>query len=298
MNGIDVSIIYVNWNSGAEILASVESIRELSTGCSREIIVVDNNTPDSLAPLENQPDVRLIRNPVNAGFGSGCNLGAGEAKGRYILFLNPDTVLRNDVPGILFRFLESRPDCAVCGGMLLNSDGTVNYSGGRRCHSMLNDIFEHSSLCFRFPTAPIIGRPYYGDWDHRSTRAVECLCGACMMFRREAFEDLGGFDERFFMYCEEMDLCLRIKRKGLKVYYVHEAVLVHAERKSSIQYFAEDHRVTMQLMNSEAIYFRKNHGRLYAGIWRRLVGIIYGLKYVLHRRPVDLEKFEWGFKRV
>lgn len=297
MSGIDVSIIYVNWNSSKEVMESIDSIRRLSTGCTREIIVVDNDSSEDIGALE-QPDIRLIRNPVNGGFGTGCNVGARAAQGKYLLFLNPDTVLLNDVPGILFDFIEKHPEVGACGSMLRDSDGTVNYNAGRRLLSLVNEILEHSSLCFKYPTVPFIGRPYYGDWDHRSTREVETLCGACMMFRKPLFDQLGGFDERFFMYCEEVDLCRRTGLAGHMIYYVHTAELMHENRKSTMQYYGSFHRFVMQYLGSTQIYFRKNCGRVYTRVWRWCIGIIYFLKYVRHRRKEDLEKARWGMSFV
>ncbi|MDR1612307.1 MAG: glycosyltransferase family 2 protein [Planctomycetota bacterium] len=297
MDEVDVSIIYVNWNCSGEMLKSIASVRRLATGCTREIIVVDNLSPEDISGLE-QPDIHLIRNPVNGGFGSGCNVGAKAAKGKYLLFLNPDTLLLNDVPGILFGFLEKHPDAGACGAMLRDSDGAINYNGGRRRLGLVNEILEHSSLCFKYPRVPFIGRPYYGNWDHRSTRQVQCLCGACMMFRREVFFAEGGFDERFFMYCEEMDLCRRTLLAGRKIFYVHSAELMHENRKSTMQYYGTFHRFVMQYLDSTRIHFLKHYGRVYTRVWRWCIGGIYFLKYVRHRRKEDLEKARWGMSFV
>ncbi|MCC8190061.1 MAG: glycosyltransferase family 2 protein [Planctomycetes bacterium] len=293
---IDVSIIYVNWNCSAEMVDSIASVQARATGRSHEIIVVDNDSTEPLDRLE-RPDIRLIRNGKNGGFGAGCNRGAREARGKYLLFLNPDTILENDVPGILADFLDSHPEAAACGPTVLDDDGTVSYGAGRRCLSLANDILEHSTLCFRFPRLPGIGRPYYGGWDHASTRRVECLVGACMLFRREVFAALGGFDERFFLYCEEVDLCKRVGAAGYAIYYVHTARVMHACRKSTLQYYGTYHRIVMQYLESCQIYFRKHHGRLYARLWRRAIGGIYGAKYCLRRRPEDRAIARWGFSR-
>ncbi|MDR2391401.1 MAG: glycosyltransferase family 2 protein [Planctomycetota bacterium] len=293
----DVSIIYVNWNCSGEMLGSIDSVRALAKGCACEIIVVDNNSSENLAPLE-QPGIRLIRSPRNGGFGAGCNLGAQAAAGKYLLFLNPDTILQNDAPDILFRFMEDHPGTGACGPTVLNDDGSVSYGAGRRCLSLINDILEHTSLCFRFPRVPFIGRPYYGNWDHRSTREVECLVGACMMFRKNAFRDLGGFDEQFFLYCEEVDVCRRTLRSGYAIHYVHTARVMHECRKSTMQYYGTYHKIVMQYLKSCHIYFRKNSGRIHARIWRCCIGLIYAAKYLRRRRPEDREIAGWGFSRV
>ncbi|MCA1986947.1 MAG: glycosyltransferase family 2 protein, partial [Desulfovibrio sp.] len=217
---MDVSIIYVNWNAADEIAASIESVRNTVAGVAYEIIVVDNNSPESCDVLD-QEDVVLIRNPVNAGFGAGCNLGVSRSRGRHLLFLNPDTRLRNDILSCLSRFLDEHPTAGACGPMVLREDGSIDYGAARANLTVFNEFLEHSTLAFRFPRSKILGRPYYSYWDHQSTRTVDSLLGACMLFRRDLFQQLGGFDERFFLYAEEVDLCKRTWDAGFEIYYVH-----------------------------------------------------------------------------
>lgn len=297
MNQIPVSIIYVNWNCSAEIIRSIESVRKENGGRVLEIIVVDNNSSEDLAVFD-QPGVRLIRSEVNGGFGAGCNIGARAARGEYLLLLNPDTILYNDVPAILYDFMERHPLAGAAGPMVYNEDGTLDYGAGRRWMSLTNDVLEHSTLCFRFPRLPLIGRPYYGDWDHRSTRRVECLLGACMMFRKKAFEAAGGFDEAFFLYCEEVDLCRRLDRAGWEIYYVHPAETLHRGRISTIKFYGEFDKIIRQYLASSELYFRKNFGRPYAAVWRFTIGCIYFLKYLRRRRKEDLWRARWGFRLV
>lgn len=290
----EVSIIYVNWNSADEITESLASLKKVHPACSYEVIIVDNNSPEAPTSLK-RDDVRLILNPENKGFGAGCNVGARNALGEYVLFLNPDTIVRNDVVSIMRNFLSEHPDAGACGALLLNEDGSVASGSSRRFPSLLNTILELSSLCFRFPKAPVIGRPYYGTWDHCSTRAVDSVNGGCFMFRKDFFTSLGGFDETFFLYYEEVDLLKRTADRGMKVYSLHTAQVVHLFHKSTEQYYGEKYRILLQHLRSSDIYFKKHHGAFYALLCRLSAGFIYFAKYCLHRRKEDLVFCKWGF---
>jgi GT2 family glycosyltransferase len=127
---MDVSVIYVNWNAAEEIAASIVSAKEHVRDLDYEIIVVDNDSPESCAVLE-QDGVLLIRNPVNSGFGAGCNLGAAHSRGRYLLFLNPDTRLQNDILSCLSQFLDETPTAGGCGPMVLREDGGIDFGAAR-----------------------------------------------------------------------------------------------------------------------------------------------------------------------
>lgn len=291
----DVSIIYVNWNSADEITESLASLKEVRPACSYEVIIVDNNSPEAPTSLE-RDDVRLILNPENKGFGAGCNVGVRHARGEYVLFLNPDTLVRNDVVSMLRSFLIEHPEAGACGALLIEEGGSVAPESARRFPSLLNTILELSSLCFRFPKAPVIGRPYYGTWEHDTTRAVDSVNGGCLMFRKDFFTSLGGFDETFFLYYEEVDLLKRTADRGKKVYSLHTGKVVHLRHKSTEQYYGgEKYRILLQHMRSSDIYFKKHHGSLYAFLCRITAGCIYLAKYCLHRRKEDLVFCKWGF---
>src|SRR5271165_3020088 len=211
---MDISIIYVNWNCADEIVASVASVREWSRKCRYEIIVVDNASPQGLGALELDCGLRLIRSTENRGFGAGCNLAAQLASGRYFLFLNPDTRFLNDVLQELFQFLENHPSVAVAGPLVVDVADTVQFEAGRSLPTLFNEFLQHGTLAFRFPKGAWTSRPYLSCWDHLSTREVETVLGACMLVRSDVFRGVGGFDETFFLYSEDLDLCCRIRKAG------------------------------------------------------------------------------------
>jgi GT2 family glycosyltransferase len=294
MEGIDVSIIYVNWNCAEEIASSIASVHEQTRTCRYEIIVVDNASPQPPGPLERDRRVQLIKAPENKGFGAGCNLGARFACGKYILLLNPDTRFRNDVLDALLGFLGSHPAAGVAGPLVEDSSGTVLFDGGRSLPTLLNEFLQHSTLAFRFPNRAWIARPYLSDWDHLSTREVGSVLGACMLLYADVFRSVGGFDEAFFLYCEEVDLCHRLRKAGFEVWYVHTARLLHKERQSTIQLFGSVSRIVLQNLKSQHYYFLKHYGVGVAFVWRHMIAALYLLRYVLKRDKSHLEYFKWA----
>jgi len=294
---MDVSVIYVNWNSAADILHSMESVREKTAGTLFEVVVVDNDSKEDISSLE-RPDIRLIRNTHNAGFGAGCNLGARHATGDCLLFLNPDTVLVNDVLGGLKNFLDTHPQAGAVGPLTLEDDGSVHYGAARSFPSLTNEFLELSTLTFKFPRGRWTGRPYYSYWDHRDTRRVDTLMGSCMMMRRRDFEQIGGFDERFFLYFEEVDLCRRVWNSGREVWYLHEWVIIHEGHKSTVREYGSMAPMLLIYFESAEKYLRKHHGRLYSLTWRVMMTALFGLRYLRRRTPAFKAYFKWGLNIV
>ena len=291
---IDVSIIYVNWNCAEEIAASIHSVRSMSRSSRVQFIVVDNASPQGSAPLDQDPGIHVIHNPANHGFGAGCNLGSLAAQGRYLLFLNPDTRFLNDVLSHLLPFLQAHPSAGIVGPMLQNEAGHVQFDGARSLPTLFNEFLQHSTLAFKFPRSAWTSRPYLSDWDHRSTREVETVLGACMLLRANVFASIGGFDEKFFLYSEEVDLCRRLRSAGLQVWYLHTARVLHKERQSTIQLFGSVSRIVLQNLISQDYYFRKHHGSIVAALWRKMIAALYLLRYLHSREPSHLEYFKWA----
>ena len=153
-------------------------------------------------------------------------------------------------------------------------------------------------MTFKFTRNRLFGKPYYSYWDHRSSRPVGTLVGACMMFRREAFEVLGGFDERFFLYFEEVDLCKRTQEAGWQVWYVHTSRLLHEGHQSVIREYGSIDPLILVYFASAEKYFKKHHGRFYACLWRRMIAGLYLMRFLLHCRPDLWTYFKWGLGRV
>jgi len=293
----DISIIYVNWNSAREILESIGSVYRHCAGMNFEIIVVDNNSAEGTALLERN-DISLIKNSENPGFGAGCNKGAAKASGKYLLFLNPDTILENNILERMTIFFQKHPETGALGPMVLEADGSVHLGAGKSFPSLFFDFLEHSTLAFRFPEHRIMGKPYYSYWDHRSTRTVDTLIGACMMFRRDLFFRVKGFDEDFFLYYEETDLCKRAWMAGYRIYYLHECRIRHLEKISTTKRYGHVEQMVFQYLDSAFIYFSKHHGRFYASLWKKMISGIYLIRYLVSGNPVFFSYCKWGIGHV
>ncbi|QQG27313.1 glycosyltransferase family 2 protein [Pectobacterium carotovorum] len=227
---MQTSIVIVNWNSGKQLLDCVNSIFEYGMNYVDKIVVVDNNsTDDSISYLpKNEEKLSVILSDTNLGFGKACNLGASNLKSDFILFLNPDAKLLDDTLRKTMEFMMSQfakdKKIAVCGVRLSNEIGLI-----QKCCTYFPSLityFGHSTgLSKVFPrTFPYI---VMRDFDHLSSREVNHCIGAYYFMRRDVFEKLEGFDERFFVYLEDLDLSLRISNAGWKVYYYSEATAFH-----------------------------------------------------------------------
>ncbi len=200
----------------------------------REIIVVDNASADGTPEMVRQefPSARCLALPKNIGFGPGNNAGLQASIGKYILIMNPDIVILDDALDRLIDFMETHPEVGLVGPQLRNPDGSIQFS------------------CYHFPTPliPLYRRTPLGhwavgqkalahylmtDWDHQTIREVDWLLGAFLVARRSMIDQLGSFDERFFLYFEDADLCRRAWQSGWRVVYNPEMQVVHYHRRES-----------------------------------------------------------------
>lgn len=231
-----VCAVVVNYNAGpllAELAASLAGQPGLS-----ELIVVDNASSDgSLGLLEaseiREMPLRVVKNLENRGFGAACNQGAALAGGRHLLFINPDCRMAGGALARLTAVLESHPDAGMAGPLILNADGSEQ----RGCRRYLPDPRRALMRVLGLGKPDAAGRVAAFDLAGTPLPAgsaeVEAISGACMLVRSEAFEELDGWDEGYFLHCEDLDLCLRIGRAGFKVIFVPDAVVNHAQGASS-----------------------------------------------------------------
>jgi GT2 family glycosyltransferase len=258
----DVSIICVNWNSLDYLLECIPSIYEHTRGISFEIIVVDNASPlGDVAILKQRfPDITLIQSKENLGFAGANNLGVKHAKGMCVLFLNPDTKLVSPALNTMLRSLHSLPDAGVVGCKLLNSDLSIQTSCIMLYPRILNQFLQVEYLRLRWPRFWGIGALFS---ENPAPAKVQAISGACMLMRRDVFENVGMFSEDYFMYAEDLDLCYKVERAGFSNYYVGGATIVHYAGKSS----APDWQTVMKL-RSDLRFCVKNYGRFYGAIFR------------------------------
>jgi GT2 family glycosyltransferase len=211
--GPPVRVVIVNWNSGHWLARCLDSLREHARPGLAEVVVVDNGSTDGSDEAALAPNQRLIRAGANLGFAKACNLGADGATTPYLLFLNPDAAVREGTIETVLRFMESdvASRVAVCGIRLVGEDGIAQH---------------HVTV---FPTARTMFRAENRTlrFDHLSSREVDHVIGAFYLIRRSVFKAVGGFDERFFVYLEDMDLSYRVAEAGWKIWYLAEAVAFH-----------------------------------------------------------------------
>lgn len=218
----------VNYNCFEYTRNLINSIRKYPPSYPYSIIVLDNASKDkSKEFLKNIKDVKLIFKSKNLGFGKGCNDIARRTDSEYLLFLNPDILITENAMDNLIKFMDNNLDCAISGGKLLNPDGTIQYSC-RRFPTLFNVFFGRENFFTRFIPGNRFTRKYMCiDMDYDKNNQVDWLRGAVFMVRRSVFDKLEGFDERYFLFLEDTDLCLRVKKEGYKVYFVSNAVFYH-----------------------------------------------------------------------
>jgi GT2 family glycosyltransferase len=224
-----VAAIIVNYNAGALLRGCVDSI--LSSEVAIEIIIVDNASNDSsLSSLCASGQVQIIRNPTNLGFAAACNIGIGAANAPFLFFVNPDCYFQTDPLPTLLAALQAEDRIGMVGGFLVNNDGTEQ-GGGRRAVPTPWRSFVRAFGLYRFSNR----------WPHlffdfhlhnqplpRETIDVEAISGACMLVKREAVNDVGLWDEGYFLHCEDLDWCMRFWQNGWKIRFVPSARVYHA----------------------------------------------------------------------
>ncbi len=226
------SIIFVNWNSGSQLKESIESIALHHQFLVESVIIVDNNSSDdSLAQVESIMDLpfnlQVIRNSENTGFAMACNQGAALASSKYLLFLNPDTLLFDNSLIVPLSYLQQyeNADVGIVGVQLLDEMGHVS----RSCYRFpdLGHFVAQATGLNKIPGLKHLGL-HMQEWDHLVSREVDQVIGAFFLVRRALFKSLNGFDERFFVYFEEVDFSFRAREKGWKSFYCTEAKAFHA----------------------------------------------------------------------
>ncbi|MDP6528796.1 MAG: glycosyltransferase family 2 protein [Gemmatimonadota bacterium] len=267
----DVSVVIVNWRVRDLLDRCLETLLSRSPGVAMEVIVVDNDSGDGTMEMlaEKYPSVIGIQAGRNLGFSGGNNLGFARCSGRFVLLLNPDTEVSEGAVRILRDSLDSYPGTGAVGPMVRVPSGQIQLSCARRFPTLWNQVLEVTGLPHKFPHHPMTGQFRMGSWDHLDERFVEAVSGCCMMVRREIIEAVGGLDDSFFMYGEDLDLCWRVGREGMGIRYVPSANILHLSESSSSQVASRMFVETLESMN---YFFRKNRGVTDALIYRCLMG--------------------------
>jgi GT2 family glycosyltransferase len=260
---VDVSVVIINWKSKEYLRRCLESVYANTRSVSFEIIVADNASFDgSLEMVEREfPDVRFMQYRKNYGFGRANNLAARGATGSNILFLNPDTEILTDAIGGLSSFLQDNPRYGAVGCRLRNGDGSIQMTCARGFPTVRRQFNELAMLNRVFPWSSAFETVELRHWDHRDSRDVECISGACLMVRTDDFRELGGYDEQFFMYGEDVDLCYRMQVSGKPIRYLAGEQVTHFGGGSSAA-AGETYKSALRQREANYYFMRKHYGRL------------------------------------
>jgi GT2 family glycosyltransferase len=232
----DISVIIVSYNTADLTVACLESVfTSQRVGC--EVFVVDNASKDGSAEIVRKkfPSVRLVVNTTNRGFGAANNQVLRECTGRYVVFLNPDAIVGPESLCTAAAFMDEHPEVGLAGPKVLNPDGT-----------------RQDSVSSRYPGHR------YGAADLGSLPGdIACVLGACQIVRVSLLHDLGGFDEDFFLYGEDQDLCLRVRKRGYKIGFIDEAVIRHYGGQSELNTLPAE--VVRKKVRAEHLFYRKHY---------------------------------------
>ena len=271
---MDLSIIIVNYNARSFVLDCIKSVaknygKELSQN-KFEIIVVDNNSTDGSAEdLEKVKEIKFIHNKENLGFSKGNNIGIKKSQGKYLLFLNPDTLVPPETLTGMLKFMDENPRAGASSCKLVLGNGVEDRDAHRGEPTPLNALFQFSGFSKLFPKSKTFSGYYLGWKDFDKTQEVDSLVGAFMIVRRVAGEQVGWWDEDYFFYGEDLEFCFQLKQKGWKIFYVPSFFITHFKGVTSgIKNVSKNistanketrRRATIARFNAMKIFYKKHY---------------------------------------
>jgi GT2 family glycosyltransferase len=279
----EVTLIVVSFNTRELLRQSLQQMLQACSGLAAEVIVVDNASHDGSADMvaAEFPQIRLMRARHNLGFAAANNLGRTIACGEFLVLVNPDAFIGAEALAHGLARMRAEKDVALAGGLLLGRDGKPEPSA-RMFPSLLHEFFSISGLAARFPRSKLLGG-FDRTWaDPTQDAEVDWVPGAFCIIRQRALEQVGFFDERFFLYYEEVDLCRRLRSAGWSIRYWPRMCATHFGGESSKTVTTQSvsnhgRQLTLWRMRSALLYYRKHHGRLAAWasaqleiLWHRL----------------------------
>ena len=264
-----ITVIIVSWNVREYVEECLRALLRFSSGLSLQVIVVDNGSADGTVQMvrEQYPKIELIALPTNVGFPAANNVAIRRAIGRYVLLLNPDTVVQEGCLQRCIKALAGDATVGMSGCRLIYPDGAVQYECAASLPSLWDVPIEAFYLHMLLPRNPVFGRLRMSYWDHMSDRLVPRISGAFMMIRSDVLAQVGMMDERIFMYYEDIDLCARVTEAGWRIQYVSDAITVHyGGRSAALSSLALDELAPQVRFT----YFLDHKGRHYAYVYRAL----------------------------
>jgi O-antigen biosynthesis protein len=294
----DLSIIIVNYNVKEFVRNLLESLRSASENISAEIIIVDNASDDGSVELirDKYPDVKLIANKDNVGFGKANNMAMEIARGEFFLLINPDTIVREDTLVKMIGFMKQNENAGIAGCKVLNPDGTLQLACRRGFPGPWTSFTKVMGLSALFPGSKLFARYNLTYLDENKSYEVDAVSGAFMMMRKSVYDKIGGFDSQFFMYGEDLDLCYRTQKEGFKVFYFHETEIIHYKGESTKRSSIDETKVFYDAMH---LFVRKHFSSSFlietilqaAIIFRKLMAFLNIYRLVIASVFIDLSFF-------
>lgn len=276
---MDLSILIVNYNTCQLTVDCLRSVFASETEYTYEVILIDNNSKDESVQTIRElfPQVKLIENTENSGFAKANNQGMEVAEGRYMLLLNSDTIIQQDTIETMVAFMDYNPIIGASGCKIVLPDGSLDKACKRGFPTPSASFYYAFGLSKLFPNKPEFNRYQLGYLNPDVEYPVDCLVGAFMLVRRETIEQVGGLDETFFMYGEDIDWCYRIKQAGWGIHYYPRTTIIHykggSARRRPFKIIYEFHRA-MILFHRKHYRQKYNifvNGAVYAGVGLKLL---------------------------
>ncbi len=283
---MQISIIIVSYNVKYFLEQCLCSVRKAAAGMETEIFVADNASSDgTIAYLQARfPEVGFIQNQQNLGFGKANNQALALATGKWILFLNPDTILSEETLKVCIRFLEGHPDAGACGVRMIDGSGRFLPESKRGLPTLPTSLYKFTGLASLFPRSERFARYYLGHLAEDRNHAVDVLAGAFFMAGKTVLDQTGGFDEAFFMYGEDIDLSYRIRQAGYRNYYLADTTILHFKGESTQK---QSPGTIRHFYGAMEIFARKHYSGRKAAVISAFVRLAIRLKTVSQKKRPD-----------
>ena len=291
----DVSVIIVNYNVRDFLHQSLLSIQKALKGIRSEIFVVDNASDDGSAEMVRQrfPRIQLIANTANLGFAKANNIAIKKAAGKFLLLINPDTIVQEDTIHVMVGFLQSHPEVGLAGCKILNPDGSFQPACRRGFPTPWVAFTKIFGLSKIFPRSKLFGKYNLTYLNTEETYPVDAVSGSFMMVRKETIEQVGGLDESYFMYGEDLDWCYRIREAGWRIYYVHSTQIIHYKGESTRRSSLDEIRTFYNAMH---LFVEKHFksSRLFNILLRISIGVVSFAAFITSAlRPLKIAIFDF-----
>lgn len=287
-----VSIILVSYNTAEYTIRALESVEQQTT-IQYEIIVVDNNSSDHSVELITQrfPEIQMIETGENLGFAGGVRAGVAVAQGKYLLLLNPDTVVLDHAIDKLIAFAEQHSANGIWGGVTLNNDLSLNTQHAWSKPDFNSLLFSAIGLSKAFNSSCFFNHANYGCWQRDTVKEVDILSGCFFLITRQVWDELGGLDPTFFMYAEEADLCLRAKAQGYQPIVTPDARIIHHGGASHARFSGK----LIKLLKGKVELINRHISEWKRPIYKSLLWLYVFNKYALYNllKPKSEQAQEW-----